>query len=52
MVNKVNESMTSTGLRNWVAKVDAGVHAVFLIVAAIAILQSGVLIDLWENFGY
>jgi hypothetical protein len=52
MVTKVNASMTSTGRRTWVARVDAGVHAVFLIVAAIVILQSGVLIDIWESFGY
>jgi hypothetical protein len=52
MVTKVNERMTSTGRRKWVARVDAGVHTVFLIVAAIAIWQSRVLVDLWERFGY
>ena len=52
MVTKVNERMTSAGRRKWVAKVDAGVHTVFLIAAAIIIWRSQVLLDLWASFSY
>lgn len=52
MVTRVNERVTSIGRRKWVARVDAGVHTVFLIVAAIVIWRSQVLLDLWESFSY
>ena len=46
------ENSPSTGGRKWVARVNTGVHAGFLIAVAIAIWQSGALIDFWESFGY
>ena len=46
------ENATTTGGRKWVARVNAGMHAGFLIAVAIAIWQSGVLTDFWESIGY
>jgi hypothetical protein len=42
----------SGGRRKWVARVDICVHAAFLIVVAVVIVQSQVLADLWGFFGY
>ena len=50
-MTNTREIPTSANRRQWVGRVDAGMRVGFLVVAAYALLRSGLLAQLWEYFG-